>query len=215
MDIDKKKVGHRIKTIRLERGMTQDEFGKLFGATRGNVATWEKGVSLPNNERLKFIADMNTMSVNDLLYGKESVRQLQGFNGPSFQRDFSYPLNNSLFIPYQIKISHRTGQEVSDDLKGDFLLSITLLEGGYSWIFHFICTYGPSFADAEKISVMAEKFFPDGTDRNLNHNHYDKYINDLDPGLFVHTQKSVKEVIEGYFHEIKNISKEIVIWYSF
>ena len=53
-DINKIEVGQRIKNIRLSKGMTLEEFGKIFNATKGNVLKWEKGQSLPNPDRLKW-----------------------------------------------------------------------------------------------------------------------------------------------------------------
>lgn len=66
---DNNQVGQRIKDIRLEKGMTLEEFGKIFGATKGNVLTWENGKSLPNKERLKNIADLAGITVQKLLEG--------------------------------------------------------------------------------------------------------------------------------------------------
>lgn len=66
---EKKAVGQRIKSIRQSKGMTQEEFGKYFKASKGNVATWEKGSSLPNSERLKMIAKMGNLTVEHLLHG--------------------------------------------------------------------------------------------------------------------------------------------------
>ena len=39
---NKEEVGKRIKSIRQQKGLTQESFGELFGASKGNVATWEK-----------------------------------------------------------------------------------------------------------------------------------------------------------------------------
>ncbi|RXS04266.1 XRE family transcriptional regulator [Staphylococcus saprophyticus] len=66
---DKKLVGERIKNIRLQSGKTQEAFGEIFSASKGNVAMWEKGKSLPNAERLKKISKFGNISVNQLLYG--------------------------------------------------------------------------------------------------------------------------------------------------
>lgn len=73
MYINKKDVGARIKSIRSSRGMTLEEFGKIFGASKGNAATWEKGSSLPNNERLLKIAEIGGISVDELLYGDKRL----------------------------------------------------------------------------------------------------------------------------------------------
>lgn len=53
--------------------MTLEEFGNLFGASRGNVSLWEKGSSIPNNKRLKEIADLGNISVDELLYGNKNI----------------------------------------------------------------------------------------------------------------------------------------------
>lgn len=86
MDINNKLVGFRIKNIRQNLGMTQEEFGNLFDATRSNVSKWERASSLPNKERLKQIAKIGDMTVEELLYEnintEMSVRkeQLNNFN---------------------------------------------------------------------------------------------------------------------------------------
>lgn len=67
--INKKAVGSRIKQIRLNKGYTLEGFGKLFGASKGNVQQWENGVSLPNTERIASICKIADLTVNELLYG--------------------------------------------------------------------------------------------------------------------------------------------------
>lgn len=66
---DNNQVGQRIKGIRLEKGMTTKEFGAFIGATDSNVTSWEKGRTSPNPERLKNIADLAGMTVQQLLEG--------------------------------------------------------------------------------------------------------------------------------------------------
>lgn len=60
-------VGTSIKSIRQSLGETLEEFGKRFGATKGNVSLWESDSSLPNNERLKQIANLGNITVDELL----------------------------------------------------------------------------------------------------------------------------------------------------
>ena len=69
MDIDKIMVGLRIRQIRQNKGMTLEEFGNLLNAGKSNVSKWEKGSSLPNNDRLRQIAKIADTTVNELLYG--------------------------------------------------------------------------------------------------------------------------------------------------
>jgi len=45
-----------------------NDFGKLIdNASKGMVNNWEKGVNLPNKNRLKLIADFANISVEELL----------------------------------------------------------------------------------------------------------------------------------------------------
>lgn len=67
--LEKEKLGTRIKNIRLKKGMTTKEFGSLLSATDSNVTSWEKGRTSPNPERLKTIAKIADISVEELLYG--------------------------------------------------------------------------------------------------------------------------------------------------
>ena len=70
-DFDKNILGQRIKAIRLDKGMTLEEFGKLFGTSKSIVSRWESGISSPNPERLKTIAKVGDMTVGQLLYGEQ------------------------------------------------------------------------------------------------------------------------------------------------
>ena len=85
--INKIAVGARIREIRLARGMTLEEFGKLFSASKSIASRWEKGKSIPNNIRIKAIADMANISVQELLYGiKEKVMYgIEWWNGEIYE----------------------------------------------------------------------------------------------------------------------------------
>lgn len=94
---DKKLVGERIKNIRLQSGKTQEIFGEIFSASKGNVAMWEKGKTLPNAERLKKISEFGNISVDQLLYGdflvmleniaKEKINGILQENGLDYDKD--------------------------------------------------------------------------------------------------------------------------------
>lgn len=72
MNINKIDVGNRISSIRKSLGYTMKEFGVKMDdsvASDSIVSRWEKGKSLPNNERLKRIAELGNTTVEYLLYG--------------------------------------------------------------------------------------------------------------------------------------------------
>lgn len=66
--MDKKAIGEKIKGIRLNKGMTTKKFGQLLNASDSNVSSWEKGRTSPNPERLKAIAKLSGITVEQLLY---------------------------------------------------------------------------------------------------------------------------------------------------
>ena len=70
-------VGERIKRIRVEYGDNLQEFGKRISEKMGIpreqapadslVSRWEKGKNRPNSDRLKAIAELGGITVNQLL----------------------------------------------------------------------------------------------------------------------------------------------------
>ena len=68
---EKKLIGQRIKQIRREKGMTMEEFGNLLSTSKSIVYRWEIGTNLPNPERLKTIAKLADITVEELLSGSK------------------------------------------------------------------------------------------------------------------------------------------------
>lgn len=60
-------LGRKIKNQRLNKGLTQTEYGKKFGVGKSNISKWEKGINKSNNKRLKLIADDMNITVTELL----------------------------------------------------------------------------------------------------------------------------------------------------
>lgn len=70
-DLNKDRIGGRIRAIRKSRGETQTEFAQKIDATLPAVSNWETGRNIPNNERLKSIAELGEITVDELLYGSK------------------------------------------------------------------------------------------------------------------------------------------------
>jgi len=73
MEVNVHQVGQRIKSIRLSLGDSMESFGKRLNTSKASVNNWEKGVNLPNSERLKKIADLDNITINELLYGGDYI----------------------------------------------------------------------------------------------------------------------------------------------
>lgn len=76
-DYDTVAIGSRIRSIRQAKGMTLEEFGNLFSASKSIASRWEKGISIPNADRLKSIAKIGDTTVEELLHGNKEqfIRQ--------------------------------------------------------------------------------------------------------------------------------------------
>lgn len=64
-----------IKTIRKERGLTQEELAIRVNVVRQTVSKWEKGQSVPDADLLQRIADVLEVTVSQLLGEEKEVEQ--------------------------------------------------------------------------------------------------------------------------------------------
>ena len=64
--------GERLKYLRINDGLTQEELGKKLGVTKMVVSNWELNKGTPNYDMLKKIADIFGVSIDYLLdYDKD------------------------------------------------------------------------------------------------------------------------------------------------
>jgi transcriptional regulator with XRE-family HTH domain len=64
---------NRIKDLRIERGLKQKEFAKMFNVPATTVSSWETGVRNPQYETMCELADYFGVSI-DYLMGRSDVR---------------------------------------------------------------------------------------------------------------------------------------------
>lgn len=64
---------NRIKALRNEHGITQDELSKSLGVTRSTIAGYERNIISPSHEMLVKLSTFFNVSV-DYLIGASSVR---------------------------------------------------------------------------------------------------------------------------------------------
>ena len=70
-------LGQKIKELRMDKGLTMEEFGKLCNTEKQTVNNWEKGRNEPSPDRLKMIADVAGKSVSEFVYGVPSANTFQ------------------------------------------------------------------------------------------------------------------------------------------
>jgi len=90
-------TGYKIKMIRKELGLTMEEFGERIGkpfASDSIISRWERGVNLPNNERLKRIAEIGEVSVEELLCSNvKHTKNTDSDNIKVIKRGDTYEIN--------------------------------------------------------------------------------------------------------------------------
>lgn len=81
-ELQKREIGERIKIIRQLLNLDQYEFGQIIvpNASASNVSRWERGLNVPNADRIKSIAEAGHVSVTFLLIGTGmTINDIQNF----------------------------------------------------------------------------------------------------------------------------------------
>lgn len=63
----------KLQELRKQKNLTQEELAKLLFVSRTAVSKWESGRGYPSIDSLKAIADFFSLSVDELLSGKELI----------------------------------------------------------------------------------------------------------------------------------------------
>lgn len=122
-DYDTVAIGSRIRSIRQAKGMTLEEFGNLFSASKSIASRWEKGISIPNADRLKSIAKIGDTTVEELLHGNKEqfIRQ----TAIELIRQYREDIRNG--APGKEAYLERYGEELSKrivNINLDYLLEV-------------------------------------------------------------------------------------------
>lgn len=78
----------RIRKLREEKGLTQEELAKILGISRATLASWETGRREPDFETTSKIAEFFGVSI-DYLLGRTNNPAPNGSGKPSLEEEFS------------------------------------------------------------------------------------------------------------------------------
>lgn len=68
--MDQQKIGNFMKTLRKEKGITQEQFAEKLNVARRTVSRWETGTNMPDLAVLIEIADFYQVELRELLDGE-------------------------------------------------------------------------------------------------------------------------------------------------
>lgn len=66
-------IGETVKSCRMNRGLTQETLAELLGVSPQTISRWESGTSYPDMELLPSIANLFSITADELL-GVEAIR---------------------------------------------------------------------------------------------------------------------------------------------
>ena len=67
-------IGNQIKSLRLSRGITQENMAQHLGITAQAVSKWERGVAAPDIEMLPSISAYFGVSIDELFALSDETR---------------------------------------------------------------------------------------------------------------------------------------------
>ena len=76
----KLKIGDKIKELRYEKGLTQEEIGTLIGVSAQSVSKWERGEGYPDIEMLPSLANYFGISIDELLGADANSKKYDEIN---------------------------------------------------------------------------------------------------------------------------------------
>lgn len=120
---EKEKIGTRIRNIRITLNKTMVEFGEMLSpdepVAQSIISRWERGISVPNNDRLKKIAEIGNVSTYYLLTG-EKIDYLYG--GKKEVIDFSRFKSPSKLLKYIISVNSISSDTIPEVFKNGKVL---------------------------------------------------------------------------------------------
>ncbi|WP_233649482.1 helix-turn-helix domain-containing protein [Staphylococcus chromogenes] len=178
----KKKIGKKINRIRVNMGLSMNEFGeridKASPVKSGVISNWENGIQLPNKKRLKRIADLGGISVEKLL--------------------------NAQLVSYTDLEKNIKSKDIEilikENLMHLFQSELPLLNSRYNVKFHKVLTLIDLLLNEETLNLeeLIEKMY-----KSISENNFDFYTDTL----FVlinedHNDLSVKIYITDFLYAI-------------
>ena len=83
----------RIRQLRQELGLTQEELGKKIGQTKSNISKYETGALEPGIDTLKMLSEIFGVTL-DYLLEKDNNRSLEGSDSISLVKQKDFEFNN-------------------------------------------------------------------------------------------------------------------------
>ncbi len=74
--MDQQKIGLFLKSLRKEKGLTQEEFAEIVNVSNRTVSRWENGNNMPDLDILIEISDFYEIELRELLDGERKSEKM-------------------------------------------------------------------------------------------------------------------------------------------
>ena len=64
------KIGNYMTDLRKKKGLSQRELGNKLFVSNNTISKWERGISLPDIENIKNLANILDTNVESIIYGE-------------------------------------------------------------------------------------------------------------------------------------------------
>lgn len=74
--MDQKKIGSFLRELRMEQGITQEQFAEKLGVSARTVSRWETGSNMPDISLLSEISDFYGVSIPEIIAGERKSDEM-------------------------------------------------------------------------------------------------------------------------------------------
>lgn len=75
--MNQQKTGEFLKSLRKEKGVTQEQLAEVFGVSSRTVSRWENGVNMPDLSMLAEIADYYNVDIREIIDGERKSENME------------------------------------------------------------------------------------------------------------------------------------------
>ncbi|MGT2911128.1 helix-turn-helix domain-containing protein [Streptococcus cameli] len=101
--MNQEKIGLFLKELRLENGLTQEQFAEDFAVSNRTVSRWENGVHLPDLGLLIAIAQFYNVSINELIDGERKSEMKSNEFDTTIEKVAAYADQDKRTYRYRIR----------------------------------------------------------------------------------------------------------------
>ncbi len=127
--MDQKKVGAFLKTLRKERGLTQEQLAEQVSVSNRTVSRWETGSNLPDLDVLIELADLYEVELREILDGGRKETEMDKEMKETVLKAADYEKARLARTLHWLCIAGTVGMAVS------YVLTFFELTEGFPWGF--------------------------------------------------------------------------------